>query len=44
MHHRFARVAVKYAAFGFAATDALAAGPGADFRTLSTTAEEIADS
>jgi putative FmdB family regulatory protein len=43
--HRFARVAVKYAAFGFNTTDNLVANPqGKNFKDLRTKAEEISDS
>lgn len=45
MRHRFGRVAIRYAAFGFAATDKLVSDPGTkDFKALSAKAEEISDS
>lgn len=42
--HRFARVAVKYNGWGFAATDNLVADTrGKDFKALRETAEKISD-
>jgi putative FmdB family regulatory protein len=43
--HRFARVAVKYGAWGFGSTDSLVADTrGKDFKALRETAEQISDS
>ena len=43
--HRFSRVAVKYAGWGFTATDKLVGDPkGKDFKQLRTKAEEISES
>jgi predicted nucleic acid-binding Zn ribbon protein len=43
--HKFARVAVKYEAFGFTKTDSLVANPnGKNFKELSNKAEQISDS
>jgi putative FmdB family regulatory protein len=42
--HRFARVAVKYNGWGFAATDNLVSDTrGKDFKSLRETAEKISD-
>lgn len=42
--HRFARVAVKYNGWGFAATDSLVSDPrGKDFSALREKAEQISD-
>jgi putative FmdB family regulatory protein len=43
--HRFARIAVKYADWGFSATDSLVGDSrGKDFKQLRSKAEEISDS
>lgn len=43
--HRFSRVAVKYAGWGFSATDSLVGDTkGKDFKQLRSKAEEISDS
>ncbi|HVV77565.1 MAG TPA: FmdB family zinc ribbon protein [Mycobacteriales bacterium] len=43
--HRFSRVAVKYAGWGFTSTDKLVGDSrGKDFKKLSETAEKISDS
>lgn len=45
MRQRFGRVGVKYADFGFSATDSLVSDPrGKSFRALAEKAAEIADS
>ena len=44
MRHRLSRVAVKYDAFGFTATDSLVSDPrGKDFKALRSKAEQISD-
>jgi hypothetical protein len=44
MHQKFGRVGIKYASFGFTATDKLVSDPrGKDFKTLADKANEIAD-
>ena len=44
MRRRFSRVAVKYDAFGFTATDTLVSDPrGKDFKALRSRAEQISD-
>jgi putative FmdB family regulatory protein len=44
MRHRLSRVAVKYDAFGFTATDKLVSDPkGKDFKALRAKAEQISD-
>ena len=45
MRQRFARVAVKYGAWGFTSTDSLSSRPGGtDFKRLAEKAEQISDS
>jgi hypothetical protein len=44
MHQKFGRVGIKYASFGFSATDRLVPDPrGKDFTALRERAERIAD-
>jgi hypothetical protein len=45
MRQKFGRVGIKYADFGFTATDRLVSDPrGKDFKALAEKAEQIADS